>query len=85
MVQTLFLRLQGGRIPVALGARLFRARLLVHKVLLLHDQHFTRVEHVAFARRFGPLEDHPVVGGDPDHAGLMPLYKGPDSRQAMRP
>jgi DNA-binding transcriptional LysR family regulator len=25
-------------------------------VLFLRDQHFTRAEHVAFARRFGPLE-----------------------------
>src|SRR5438876_10641669 len=36
-----------------------RALLLKHKVLFLHDQDITRAEHVAFARRFGPLEDHP--------------------------
>ncbi len=58
-----------------------RALLLKHKVLFLRDQHFTRAEHVAFARRFGPLEDHPVVGSDPDHPGLVRIYKGPDSRQ----
>ena len=28
-----------------------------------------------------PLEDHPVVGSDPDHPGLVRIYKGPDSRQ----
>ena len=46
-----------------------RALLLQYKVLFLHDQHFSRAEHVAFARRFGPLEDHPVVGSDPEHPG----------------
>ena len=58
-----------------------RGLLLKYKVLFLHDQHFTRAEHVAFARRFGALEDHPVVGSDPDHPGLVRIYKGPDSRQ----
>jgi taurine dioxygenase len=58
-----------------------RSLLLAHKVLFLRDQHFTRAEHVAFARRFGPLEDHPVVGSDPEHPGLVRIYKGPDSRQ----
>ena len=58
-----------------------RALLLKHKVLFLREQQFSRAEHVAFARRFGPLEDHPVVGSDPDHPGLVRIYKGPDSRQ----
>jgi taurine dioxygenase len=57
-----------------------RALLLEHKVLFLHDQNMTRAEHVAFARRFGELEDHPVAGSDPDHPGLVRIYKGPDSR-----
>ena len=57
-----------------------RSLLLRYKVLFLHDQDITRAEHVAFARRFGPLEDHPVVGSDPDHPGLVRIYKGPDSR-----
>jgi taurine dioxygenase len=57
-----------------------RALLLAHKVLFLRDQEFTRAEHVEFARRFGELEDHPVVGSDPDHPGLVRIYKGPESR-----
>jgi taurine dioxygenase len=57
-----------------------RALLLQYKVLFLHDQDISRAEHVAFARRFGPLEDHPVVGSDPDNPGLVRIYKGPDSR-----
>ncbi|HEY1879466.1 MAG TPA: TauD/TfdA family dioxygenase, partial [Caulobacteraceae bacterium] len=36
-----------------------RSLLLEHRVLFLRDQDFSRAEHVAFARRFGGLEDHP--------------------------
>ena len=54
-------------------------RLLVqHRVLFLRDQDITRAEHVAFARRFGELEDHPVAGSDPDHPGLVRIYKSPE-------
>jgi taurine dioxygenase len=52
-----------------------KALLLQHKVLFLRDQAFTRAEHVAFARRFGELEDHPVAGSDPEHPGLVRIYK----------
>ena len=57
-----------------------RSLLLQYKVLFLRDQHFSRAEHVALARRFGPLEDHPVVGSDPEHPGLVRIYKGADTR-----
>ncbi|HEX3059806.1 MAG TPA: TauD/TfdA family dioxygenase, partial [Usitatibacter sp.] len=33
----------------------------------------------AFARYFGELEDHPVAGSDPDHPGLVRIYKSPDA------
>ncbi|MFD1560866.1 TauD/TfdA dioxygenase family protein [Paraburkholderia silviterrae] len=52
-----------------------KALLLTHKVLFLRDQHITRAEHVAFARRFGDLEDHPVAGSDPEHPGLVQIYR----------
>jgi taurine dioxygenase len=55
-----------------------RAALLEHRVLFLRDQDITRAEHVAFARRFGELEDHPVAGSDPEHPGLVRIYKNPD-------
>jgi taurine dioxygenase len=55
-----------------------RAALLKHRVVFLRDQDITRNEHVAFARRFGELEDHPVAGSDPDHPGLVRIYKTPD-------
>src|SRR5246127_921355 len=52
-----------------------RTALLKHRVLFLRDQDITRTEHVAFARRFGELEDHPVAGSDPEHPGLVRIYK----------
>ena len=55
-----------------------RALLVRHRVLFLRDQDITRAEHVAFARRFGELEDHPVAGSDPEHPGLVQIYKTPD-------
>ncbi|WP_354687176.1 TauD/TfdA family dioxygenase [Cupriavidus necator] len=55
-----------------------RALLLQHRVLFLRDQRFSRAGHVAFARRFGELEDHPVAGSDPEHPGLVRIYKTPD-------
>jgi taurine dioxygenase len=56
-----------------------RALLLKHRVLFFRDQDITRAEHVAFARHFGELEDHPVAGSDPDHPGLVRIYKTPDA------
>jgi taurine dioxygenase len=35
--------------------------LVRHKVLFFRDQHITRDQHLAFGRRFGPLEVHPFA------------------------
>ena len=56
-----------------------RALLLKHRVVFFRDQDITRAQHVAFARRFGELEDHPVVGSHPDYPGLVQIYKTPES------
>ena len=56
-----------------------RRLLLRHRVLFFRDQDITRAEHVAFARHFGELEDHPVAGSDPEHPGLVRIYKSPDT------
>ncbi|AZG46969.1 TauD/TfdA dioxygenase family protein [Gordonia insulae] len=56
-----------------------RSLLLEHKVLFFRDQDITRAEHVALAERFGPLEDHPVLGSDPENPGLVRIYKDMDS------
>jgi taurine dioxygenase len=55
-----------------------RALLLKHRVLFFRDQDITRAEHIAFARHFGELEDHPVAGSDPEYPGLVRIYKSPD-------
>jgi taurine dioxygenase len=52
-----------------------KALLLQHKVLFLRDQEISRAEHVAFAGKFGELEDHPVAGSDPENPGLVRIYK----------
>ncbi len=52
-----------------------RTLLLKHRVLFLRDQDISRAEHVAFAGRFGQLEDHPVLGSDPENPGLVRIYK----------
>jgi taurine dioxygenase len=56
-----------------------RGALLEHKVLFLRDQDISRADHVAFAERFGSLEDHPVAGSDPEHPGLVRIYKDENS------
>ena len=53
--------------------------LLAHKVLFFRDQDITRAELVQLARRFGPLEDHPVAPSDPANPGLVRIYKDLDS------
>jgi taurine dioxygenase len=58
-----------------------RSLLLKHRVLFFRDQDISRAEHVAFARRFGELEDHPVAGSDPAHPGLVRIYKSLDSKK----
>ncbi len=55
-----------------------KTALLKHKVLFLRRQSISRAEHVGFARRFGDLEHHPVVGSDPEHPRRAQIYNTPD-------
>ncbi|WP_213306916.1 TauD/TfdA dioxygenase family protein [Paraburkholderia sacchari] len=50
-----------------------RAALLEHKLLVFRDQDITAEQQVAFARRFGELEVHPVFPHHPDHPELVVL------------
>lgn len=68
---------EASRDPLAMQE--IRALLLKHRVLFFRDQDISRAEHIAFARYFGELEDHPVAGSDPEHPGLVRIYKSPDT------
>jgi taurine dioxygenase len=45
------------------------------KVLFFRDQPLSADEHVAFARRFGPLEVHPFIGSNSAHPELVRFEK----------
>lgn len=54
-------RVEGIDIAQPMSTAVFRAlrrALAEHTVLVLPDQHPTPEQHIAFSRRFGPLEDH---------------------------
>jgi taurine dioxygenase len=53
--------------------------LLEHKVLFVRDQDITDKEHADFARRFGPLEDHPLTSSAEGEPGIIHIWKTPDS------
>lgn len=58
------------------------AALLKHRVLFLRDQDLdklSRKDHMAFAQRLGELETHPMAPSHPEAAGLVQIYKSPDS------
>lgn len=52
-----------------------RRALLDYKVLVFRDQPVTSAQHVAFARRFGDLEIHPFITGNPEHPELVRFEK----------
>lgn len=56
-----------------------RAALLTHKVLFVRDQDMTDAEQAAVARRFGPLEDHPLAASVDGEPGIIQINKTPDS------
>jgi taurine dioxygenase len=48
-----------------------RQGLLDHKVLFFRDQHVTTEQHLAFGRRFGELEIHPVTPAQQEHREVL--------------
>ncbi len=44
-------------------------------VLAFRDQQWTLDEQIAFARRFGALEKHPIVDGMKDHPEIIKIHK----------
>ena len=65
---------------VDLGSRLadetiadIRAALLTYKVIFFRDQAISEDQHIAFARRFGDLEIHPITPKDQPHPEIFHL------------
>ncbi|MGH8783786.1 MAG: TauD/TfdA dioxygenase family protein [Cupriavidus necator] len=57
-----------------------RRALLKFKVLFFRDQGITPAQHVAFGKRFGELEIHPVFRHHPDHPELVLFDKSGENR-----
>lgn len=57
-----------------------RRLLCRYKVLVFRRQDLTPAQHVAFARKFGELEVHPVISHHPDHPELVTFIHNSDSR-----
>lgn len=56
-----------------------RSALLTYKVIFFRDQDITEDRHIAFARRFGDLEVHPMSEGtDQPHPEIFHLKTRPD-------
>jgi taurine dioxygenase len=57
-----------------------RQALLDHKVIFFRDQLLTAAQHIAFARRFGPLEVHPATPNAQADQEILRIAHGPDSK-----
>jgi taurine dioxygenase len=57
-----------------------RAALLTYKVIFFRDQAISEDQHIAFARRFGDLEVHPVTPKDQPHQEIFHLKTRPGGR-----
>ncbi len=55
-----------------------RNALLDHLVIFFRDQKLTPEQQIAFARRFGPLEEHDFVKGLPDHPEIIRVVREAD-------
>ena len=55
-----------------------RTALLTYKVIFFRDQDITEEQHIAFARRFGDLEVHPMTREDQPYPEVFHLRTRPD-------
>ena len=54
-----------------------RRALLTYKVIFFRDQNITQEQHIAFARRFGDLEIHPITPKDQPNPEIFHLTARP--------
>lgn len=52
-----------------------RKALLQYQVIFFRDQHLTPETHLAFAKRFGTLEKHPIVQGKEGYPEIIEIIK----------
>jgi len=57
-----------------------RQALVDHQVIFFRDQSLTAEQHLAFGRRFGPLNIHPYVKGMAAHPEVMEIIKEPTDK-----
>jgi taurine dioxygenase len=57
-----------------------RGALVAHHVLVFRDQDLSMDQQLAFGRRFGELDTHPFVHGNPDHPEILDIVTEPDDR-----
>ena len=57
-----------------------RSALMTYKVVFFRDQAITEDQHIAFARRFGDLEVHPMTAQDQPHPEIFHLKTRPDGQ-----
>ena len=57
-----------------------RQMLLTYKVIFFRDQDITQDQHIAFARRFGDLEIHPITPKDQPQPEILHLKTVPDGK-----
>lgn len=69
--------IQLGELDDAAAQEIHRA-LLDYKVLFFRDQQLDTAQHIAFAGRFGELEQHPFLPGVDGHPELVRFEKGED-------
>ncbi len=55
-----------------------RSALLTYKVIFFREQDITQEQHIAFGRRFGDLEIHPVTPKDQPNREIFYLRNNPD-------
>lgn len=61
-----------------------RSALLTYKVIFFRDQDISEEQHIAFARRFGDLEVHPVTPRDQPHPEIFHLRTNEITRPGSR-
>ena len=54
--------------------------LLEHKVIFFRNQNITLKEHLALAKRFGPLETHAYVKGLDKYPEIVRIIKDPSEK-----